>query len=149
MTITKQPSHSEKSWREKRAERLSAWMNPSTIRFQHPEAERSYKARAKRIIQAIELDTPDRVPCQIPPGSFPAYFAGYDLKTVTYDYDKMKEAWLKFALEIDADTTHGAAYVYPARAYETLQYKLYQWPGYGLGDHVPMVQFVEKAYMAG
>ena len=137
----------EMSWQEKREQRFLRWLNPPGISFKNRDAEEKYRAKTTRLIKAIKLEEPDRVPCQIPPGSFPAYYAGYDLKTVTYDYNKMKEAYLKFALDFDTDSAGGAGFAFPGRAYDTLGYKLYKWPGHGLDDHISMFQFVEDKYM--
>jgi len=137
----------EMTWQERREQRFEKWLNPPGITFINQEAEEKYRARATRIIKAIQLEEPDRVPCQIPPGSFPAYYAGFDLKAVIYDYEKMKEAYLKFVFDFDTDSAGGAGFAFPGRAYDTLGYKLYKWPGHGLDDTVSMIQFVEDTYM--
>jgi uroporphyrinogen-III decarboxylase len=59
----------------------------------------------------------------------------------------MKEAYLKFALDFDTDSAGGAGFAFPGRAYDTLGYRLYKWPGHGLEDNVSMIQFVEYKYM--
>ena len=61
---------------EKREERFKRWLEPTDVKFSSPEAEKAYRARATRFIKAIKLEEPDRVPVQIPAGSFPAYYAG-------------------------------------------------------------------------
>jgi uroporphyrinogen-III decarboxylase len=137
----------EMTWQERREQRFEKWLNPPGITFINQEAEEKYRARTTRIIKAITLEEPDRVPCQIPPGSFPAYYAGFDLKAVIYDYEKMKEAYLKFVFDFDTDSAGGAGFAFPGRAYDTLGYKLYKWPGHGLDDNVSMIQFIEDKYM--
>lgn len=137
----------EMTWQERREQRFEKWLNPPGITFINQEAEEKYRARATRIIKAIKIEEPDRVPCQIPPGSFPAYYAGFDLKAVTYDHEKMKEAYLKFVFDFDTDSAGEAGFAFPGRAYDTLGYKLYKWPGHGLDDTVSMIQFVEDTYM--
>jgi uroporphyrinogen-III decarboxylase len=137
----------EMTWQERREQRFEKWLNPPGITFINQEAEEKYRARATRIIKAIKIEEPDRVPCQIPPGSFPAYYAGFDLKAVIYDHEKMKEAYLKFVFDFDTDSAGGAGFAFPGRAYDTLGYKLYKWPGHGLDDNVSMIQFVEDKYM--
>lgn len=145
--MTSDRKWTEMDWQERRERRFERWLNPPGITFRDREAEEAYRARATRITRAVKLEEPDRVPCQIPPGSFPAYYAGYDLKTVTYDYEKMKDAYLKFALDFDTDSAGGAGFAFPGRAYDTLGYRLYKWPGHGLDDHASMIQFVEEKYM--
>lgn len=131
---------------EKRKERFKRWLSPD-IQFSIPEAEKSYKARATRIIDALQLKEPDRVPCLLPAGFFPASYAGINLRTAMYDYDKMRWAWLKFLQDFDTDTFSSPGFVFPGRVYEALDYKLYKWPGHGLAEDVPSYQFVEGEYM--
>ncbi len=131
---------------EKREERLKNWLSATGIEFVSPEAKEQYAVRANRVIKAINLEEPDRVPCQIPAGSFPAYYAGYDLKRVMYDLDAMRTAWMKFVTDFDCDT-HGGTFFFPGKVLELLDYKTYKWPGHGLADDAVMVQFDEKEYM--
>ena len=137
----------EMTWQEKREERFKKWLSAPGVNFISPEAREGYKARATRIIKAIKLEKPDRVPCQIPGGSFPAYYSGLDLKTVMYDYEAMRRAWMKFALDFDSDTVGVAAFTLPGKVYDILDYKLFKWPGHGLADGASMIQFVEDEYM--
>jgi len=87
----------EKKWAdltpaEKREQRYQWWLNPD-IKFVSPEAEKNYKTRALRFINAYRVEKPDRVPVSLPVGAWPAYLAGTDLHTVMYDYDKLRDAW--------------------------------------------------------
>lgn len=132
---------------EKREERFERWLSPSDVKFSSPEAEKAYKARATRFIKAIKLEEPDRVPVQIPAGSFPAYYAGITLQTVMYDYDELRRAWLKFLHDFDMDLYDNPGFIFPGRVYEILDYKLYKWPGHGLPSDISMHQFVEDEYM--
>jgi len=90
------------SWQEKREERFEKWLNPSDIKFKSPEAEKKYKAKATRMMKAIKMEIPDRVPVHIPGGSMVAYNAGLTLQDVLYDYDKIKPAWIKFLEDYDS-----------------------------------------------
>jgi hypothetical protein len=67
------------------------------------EAEKSYESRAKRCIAAYQVEKPDRVPVSLPPGNWPAYLAGTDLKTVMYDYGKLSQAWKKYYSQYETD----------------------------------------------
>jgi uroporphyrinogen-III decarboxylase len=131
---------------QKREERLKTWLSAPGIEFVSPEAEERYAIKANRIIAAINLEEPDRVPCQIPAGSFPAYYAGYDLKRVMYDLEAMRTAMVKFVTDFDCDS-HGGTHFYPGKVLDLLDYKLYKWPGHGLADDAVMVQFDEQEYM--
>ena len=91
------------------------------------------------------MEEADRVPCNLPVGFFPAYYAGYDLKTVMYDYEKQRKAWLKFMYDFgDMDSYGAPGLVLPAKALEILDHKMHKWPGHGLADDVPSYQFVER-----
>jgi len=134
------------TWQEKREERFKRWLSPD-VKFRSKEAEKLYKERTTRFIKAIKLEEPDRVPCMLPSGFFPAYYAGYDLKTVMYDYDKLKKAYLKFIDEFDMDTFTGPSLVFPGRALDITDHRLHKWPGHGLPDNASLYQYVEKEYM--
>jgi uroporphyrinogen-III decarboxylase len=131
---------------EKREARIRKWLSAPGIEFNSPEARQKYIDGITRVVKAINLEEPDRVPVQIPSGSFPAYYAGYDLKRVMYDIDAMKASWMKFVTDFDCDT-HGATFFFPGKVLDLLDYKTYKWPGHGLGDDAVMVQFDEKEYM--
>ena len=81
----------EKEWseltpEEKREERFKKWLNPEDIDFAGPEAEAAYREKVSRLIAAIKLEEPDRVPLVYSPGYFPAFYSGYTVKEVMYDY---------------------------------------------------------------
>ena len=44
----------EMTWEEKREERFQRWLSPG-IKFDSPEAEKSYKERVTRFTKAIKL----------------------------------------------------------------------------------------------
>jgi uroporphyrinogen-III decarboxylase len=142
-----------KNWKEltpqqKQEERFKKWLAAPGVKFKSPEARKLYQQRVTRLIKVIKMEEPDRVPCNLPTGYFPAYYAGYDLKTVMYDYEKQRDAWLKFMHDFgDMDIFGGPGLVLPAKALEIIDHKLHKWPGHGLADDVPSYQFVEGEYM--
>jgi len=131
---------------QKREARLKKWLSAPDVEFASPEAKERYATKATRMIKAINLEEPDRVPCSIPAGSFPAYYAGYDLKRCMYDLEAMRTAMIKFYTDFDCDS-HGGTHFFSGKVLELLDYKLYKWPGHGLSDDAVMVQFDEKEYM--
>ncbi len=131
---------------ERRDERFKQWLSPD-VEFNSPEAEKAYKEKVTRLINAIRLKQPDRVPVILPAGFFPAHYGGKTLQDVIYNYDELRQAWLKFLRDFDADTFSGAGGVLPGKVFESLDYKLYKWPGHGLSSTVPSYQFVEGEYM--
>ena len=142
----------EKNWadltsEQRQEERFKRWLSPHDITFASPEAAQGYKERVTRLIKAIKLEEPDRVPVLLPAGFFPAYYAGTTLKTVMHDYDELRRAWMKFLNDFELDTFSGPAFVYPGKVFDLLDYKLQRWPGHGLGDHISSYQYVEGEYM--
>ena len=136
----------EMTWEQKREERFKRWLSPD-IKFKNGEAEKLYKERTTRFIWAIKLEEPDRVPVLLPSGFFPAYYAGYTLRDVMYDYDKLKKAYLKFIAEFEMDSFTGPGLVLPGKVLEMTDHSLHKWPGHGLPDNASLYQFVEKEYM--
>ena len=65
---------SELSPDEKREERFKRWLSPDDVAFKSPEAERLYKERVTRLIDAIKLKEADRVPIVFNPGHIPARY---------------------------------------------------------------------------
>jgi len=142
----------EKNWadltpKQRQEERFKKWLSPQDIEFSSPQAEQGYKERVTRLIKAIKLEEPDRVPVSTPAGFFPAYYHGESLKTVMHDYDELRKAWLKFLKDFELDTFAGPAFVYPGKVFDLLDYKLQRWPGHGLADHISSYQYVEGEYM--
>jgi hypothetical protein len=141
----------EKKWAEltpfeRRERRYQWWLNPDA-KFSSPEAEKKYKERALRFIQAYRVEKPDRVPVSLPVSNWPAYLAGMDLHTVCYDYGKIKDAWIKFHQQFDPDLAVSPFLVLPGRIYDLMDYKLYSWPGHGIPRSASGIQFVEGEYM--
>jgi uroporphyrinogen-III decarboxylase len=144
--FTRPDNWTELTWREKRDLRFDRWINMENIEFDSPEAERQYKERATRLAQAAKLEIPDRVPCMLPAGWFPATNAGMTLKEAMYDPERMRWAWLKFLDEYDTDTFDGTLF-FQALVHDLLDTRDYKWPGHGLVDDAYAYQFVEGEYM--
>jgi hypothetical protein len=147
-------SNLDKKWgdftrEEKREERLKKWLSPSGVKFRSDTAEKRYKERATRMINALLLRKPDRVPVVLPTGFFPAYYSGGNLKKVMYDNDELYRAWSRFMEDFyeDMDDFGGPALIFSGQALEAIQYKAYKWPGHGLADDVNSYQYVEAPYM--
>jgi len=138
----------ETTWQQKREQRFQQWLAPRGIRFASLDAEKGYQARLTRIIQAIRMQEPDRVPCLLPTGQFPAPYAGTTLRTVMYDYEEMKRAWRKCQRDFDPDTCISPSpSVSSAKLHEITKTRLTAWPGHGLDINAGMAQFVEGEYM--
>ena len=144
----------EKQWseltkEEKREKRQQNYLNPTDINFRDAKAERLYKERVTRMTKASRCEVPDRVPISLPTGNYPAYYAGYDFKTVMYNAKALKESWNKFMEDFyeDMDMFMGAGFIFSGKVMDLSDYKNYTWPGHGMGDDVNTFQFVEAEYM--
>jgi uroporphyrinogen-III decarboxylase len=135
------------TWQEKREARFKKWLDAPGVEFVHPAARQAYRERVTRFIKVINLEEPDRVPFMLPAGYLPASYAGYNLKTVMYDYEKLAEAWRKFNRDFQPDLYSGPGLVYPGRVVEKIGHKLHKWPGHGLPDDASMYQYIEGVYM--
>jgi len=136
----------EKKWEEltpeeKQEELFNRWLSPKDpegkdIKFQSPQAKKVYKERVTRLIDAIQMKKlPDRVPVVPLPNFFPAFYAGVTPEEVMYDYDKCYQAWKKTVIDFEPDAHMGCAGPGPGRFFETLDYKLYSWPGHGVSPN--------------
>jgi uroporphyrinogen-III decarboxylase len=137
---------SEMTWQERREERFKKWLSTDDIEFNSPVAKKKYQERATRMIKAIKMEIPDRVPVHLTSGAIIAYNAGFTLKDVIYDYSKIMPAWKKWLQDYDQDTNDFPGF-FPARVYEILDNKTLKWPGHGLSDNASLQNFVEKEYM--
>jgi hypothetical protein len=132
---------------QKREIRFKRWLEAPGVNFVNTEAEKLYRARVKRLSNALLLKEPDRVPVQLPSGNFPAYYDGGTLHKVMYDYSALRQAWIRFIHDFDMDTYRGPSLVHSGKVMEILDYKLYKWPGHGLAQDVKGYEFVEGEYM--
>ena len=132
---------------QKREYRINQFLNPD-IKFVSPEAAKRYKVRAQRIIDAYNVQEPDRVPIMLPVGNLPLILQGVSMHESMYEVEKGIEACNafneKYSEELDYFAFPMAA---PGKAFEILDYKLYSWPGHGLSVNAPGYQYVEGEYM--
>ena len=119
-------------------------LSPQGIDFISPEAEKAYRERATRIKDAIQVKIPDRVPVIPSVGFFPAHYAGRTSQQAMYDIDKACQAYEKYTFDFAPDA-HRAPYGL-GQVYDTIDYKLYLWPGHGVGVNLPF-QCIEGEYM--
>lgn len=102
--------------------------------------------REKRVIDAIELRVPDRVPVTINPGIFAARYAGLPASAMYYDHAAYREACKKTVLDFEPDTGATMGVINSGLVMEIMDAKHQKWPGGNLPDDAPY-QFVEGEYM--
>jgi uroporphyrinogen-III decarboxylase len=131
---------------EKREDLVSKWLSPPEAKFDNAEAEKNYTDRVQRIMDAVNMKEPDRVPVIPMAGFFAAYNSGLTPYDVMYDYDKLMSSFSKFVLEYQPDAHLGVMSAPPGRLHEILDYKLYAWPGHGVAKEFSY-QCKEGEYM--
>ncbi len=141
----------EKDWKtmtaeERLAQRLDGYVNTPGFEFASPEAEALYRERATIIRDAFELKVPARVPVFPSEGFFPTLNAGMSMKDMMYDYDGVAKALLAYINEYQPDAWFGALALVPGRCFDILDYKVYDWPGRNLADHL-VYQMKEDEYV--
>jgi hypothetical protein len=131
---------------DKTKETLDKWCSASEIEFANEEAESNYKARAKRIADAIQLRQPDRIPVVPSFSMFPVLDNGFTCEDAMFDYAKAAEAWLKTLSDFSPDSFSPPTVAQPGAVFTALQYKPLRMPGRDINPkHV--FQFKESAYV--
>lgn len=129
------------SWRGKRELRFKKWFSPPGIQFPDSKSEKNYKARVTRIIKAIILEEPDRVPVVLPIGFIFGQNANITYQEMAYNYDELGRAWKKLVQDFESDAYNGPSMVASGKVNELLDYRMMKWPGHGLAPHMPSYQF--------
>jgi uroporphyrinogen-III decarboxylase len=117
---------------ERKSDLCGKWLSPPEAKYESPAAEKAYKGRVQRILDAMNLKQPDRVPVFPMFGFFGAYYSGYTPYDVMYDYEKLDQAFTKYILDLQPDAHASVTNAPPGRAHDILDYKLYAWPGHGV-----------------
>ena len=108
-----------------------------------------YEQRQKRLIDAIELREPDRLPTILFSHFWVARYCGMTCREAMYDYEGLAAATRKAVVDLEPDAFHPVhALVAFGPTMEVLDYKQLEWPGHkGLSDNVPF-QYLDAQYMA-
>ncbi len=92
------------------------------------------KEREKRIMNAIQLRIPDRVPVICAMGYFPAKYIGISCSAAYYDYEAWYDAYQKTLRDFQPDLIYQQPFT-PGKALEILNPRQMRWPGYGVEPH--------------
>ena len=122
-------------------ERLERWCSAQGIIFNNPEAEESYKKRVKRITDAIQLHSPDRVPVTPAFGMFAALDNGFTCEDIFFDREKAFTAGMKTFTDFEPDTFRLP--ISAMSAPDTMDCRQAVPPGRGISPRSG-IQFVEK-----
>jgi len=108
--------------------------------------EELYQERLRRVDDALNLRTPDRIPLEIAFGYFPAkYVGGLTCEAAYYDYDGWLRACKKTVTDFGADIS-GVQPFFPGEVLELIDPKAMMWPGHGTSPFHSH-QFLEEEFM--
>jgi hypothetical protein len=115
---------------------------------QGKSAAELYAEREKRILDAVELRKPDRLPTIFFPHFWVARYAGMTCREAMYDYDRLSAAMRKAVIDLEPDGYYPVqAVVAHGPTMDILDYKQLEWPGHkGLDENVPF-QYLDAEYM--
>jgi len=114
-----------------------------------PENQKKYNEKEKRVIDAIALKEPDRVPVMPPAELFPVFNAGYTVAEVVYDtsLQKIRNAAVKYLNDYDPDVGTGVGMINAGEgpAMEMIKPKNMRWAGMpgNIIDDNSLQQFIE------
>jgi uroporphyrinogen-III decarboxylase len=108
--------------------------------------EEQYQEREKRVMDAINLKKPDRVPIVTATEMFFVRSAGLTAAEAMYDYEKMAAAWKTSMKRYNWDMSPLQHAIRSGPTMELLGLKTFKWPGYNLPEN-SYYQWVEQEYM--
>lgn len=97
-------------------------------------ARQTRREREKRIMDAIQLRMPDRVPIICGISYFPAKYVGIPCSAAYYDFDAWYDAYKRTLPDFPADMIFQQGFT-PGKALEILNPKQMRWPGYGVDPY--------------
>ena len=106
-----------------------------------------YAQRMQRVMDAVELRQPDRVPTVFFSRFWLARQGGISYREAMYDYDRVCDITRSVLLELQPDLyapPHQLVLLGPIQ--DGLGYKQQQWPGHGVADDVSY-QYLDREYM--
>lgn len=132
---------------EKILERLKAYYEASNIPFKGDREKEKYRSSVERLIRSIRMDgTPDRIPVIVRGTFLVSSLYGLSPYEAMYDYEKTKEAFIRFHRDYDPDYAITPASIGSGKVFEALGYRQYRWPGHGVAKETGY-QYVEQEYM--
>jgi uroporphyrinogen-III decarboxylase len=109
--------------------------------------DKLYQQREKRVLDAIALRVPDRVPVVVFFAFFPARYCGVTVQELMYDPEKLFAAQWKTMVDFAPDMDNnpfGLRLLGPIL--ETLDFKPLKWPGHGVTAN-RTYQYIEGEYL--
>ncbi|MBN1191679.1 MAG: hypothetical protein JXA46_18140 [Dehalococcoidales bacterium] len=104
-----------------------------------------YRQRLQRIVDAVHLNIPDRIPISINCGYLAARYAGMTFEEAHYDCERWIAANKNIIMDLQPDI-FGSFPQTPGPAYEAVDTKLIKWPGHGISSDATL-QYIEGEYL--
>lgn len=112
------------------------------------EGEARFAERLQRLMDAVALRNPDRVPVIYHTQFWHARNAGMNYREAMYDYDRLSETCRKVLIELQPDAFASPHRVAMGPTLDAVGYKQLEWPGHGTSDDM-MFQYLDREYMKG
>lgn len=112
------------------------------------QPQAAYDARLRRVMDAVQLKTPDRVPVGMMSILWWARYGGTTVREIMYDGDLLARIAMQALEEFEPDVfqpPHMTAYI--GRMLEAAGFKQMLWSGHGVGDHQGY-QYLDREYMS-
>jgi len=126
---------------------LDRWCAAEGVPFVSEDAENAYKARARRIADAILLKEPDRVPVTPMMEYFYARYGQVTAYDVLYDAEIAERVTKKTVMELEPDAFQPPLFYVLGPLYDALGLKQIRWPGNNGWPRDNAHQFLEDEYM--
>jgi uroporphyrinogen-III decarboxylase len=105
-----------------------------------------YEEKMGRIMAAVELRKPDRVPIAFQPTFWLARYGDISYRELMYNYDKACEIMRRALHEFDPDMYYPPHVTTLGPVLESIGFKQLEWPGHGVDDYHPF-QYIDREYM--
>ncbi|MFX0132913.1 MAG: uroporphyrinogen decarboxylase family protein [Candidatus Hodarchaeota archaeon] len=112
-----------------------------------------FKERYERVMTAISIKEPDRVPITPSTMFYPTEQVGMSKKEAMYNLEKTTQAFIDICTPLNWDLMPRIEGIFPGQLFDLTGVKFFKWPGAAdenqrLPDHLPF-QYVEGEYMKG
>jgi len=107
----------------------------------------AYAERMQRVMDAVELRQPDRVPVAFFSTFWLARYGGISYREAMYDYERLTQITRRAMLELQPDMyalPHLLTAIGPVM--EKMGYRQLEWPGHGTAEDVSY-QYIDREYM--
>lgn len=111
------------------------------------DAKAEYNARIKRVMDAVELRRPDRVPIALSAHFWPARYGGISFRQAMYDYDRAAAAMRRVLLDFEPDVYTPPHRIAWGPVMEMIGYRQLEWPGHGTDENATF-QYLDREYMS-